>query len=275
MSEAPVRITSQAEFDAAVAAQKVVIVVDCVVTLAAGHARIAGTEGTWGSSRVVARGSSSVEAWGSSSVEAWGSSRVEALDSSSVEAWDSSRVVARDSTRVVARDSSSVEARDSTRVEARDSSSVVALDSSSVEALDSSSVEALDSSSVEALDSSSVEARGSWVGSPSRHGTLQLDNRDDLWSILDLAPNEVGGLRDALVNGRVDGSVYDGECCCIVGTLGKLGARGLTRDSDRPAERLFAPIAPGHTPENSPLVLVVVGWIDQWTRRRAEATTTT
>jgi hypothetical protein len=98
-------------------------------------------------------------------------------------------------------------------------------------------------------------------------------NRDDLYSVLDLRPNEVVGLRAEMVAGRVNGSVYQGECACLLGTLSRcagvsVDSIGIPLDPDRPAEALFAPIRPGMTPENCPLVAVIVGWIDQWIARR-------
>ena len=94
--------------------------------------------------------------------------------------------------------------------------------------------------------------------------------RDDLWAVLSSAPAEVEGLRTALVEGRVDGSTYEGECACLVGTLANVrqckysAITGLSPDSRRPAERFFLAINPGDTPENSVEVKLAVEWIDQW-----------
>ena len=94
--------------------------------------------------------------------------------------------------------------------------------------------------------------------------------RDDLWAVLSAAPAEVAGLRQALVEGRVDGTCYEGECACLVGTLANV--RGcsyedlglLATNSSRPAERFFLSIRQGHTPENSQHAKLAVEWIDQW-----------
>ena len=94
--------------------------------------------------------------------------------------------------------------------------------------------------------------------------------RDDLWAVLSSAPAEVEGLRKALVDGKVDGSAYSGDCACLVGTLAKIrgcaytAIPGLTPDGDRPAERFFIAIKPGDTPENSPPAKLAVEWIDAW-----------
>jgi hypothetical protein len=146
-----VTVTTQAELDAALAANETVVY-------------ISSPEGVWlrvansDSSHVVARDSS----------------HVVARDSSHVVARDSSHVEARDSSHVVARDSSHVEARDSSHVVARDSSHVVAWGSSHVEAWGSSHVVAWGSSHVEAWDSSHVEARP-FVAVHLRSGRAQVD----------------------------------------------------------------------------------------------------
>ena len=98
--------------------------------------------------------------------------------------------------------------------------------------------------------------------------------RDDLWAVLSATPAEVPGLRRALIDGKVDGSVYEsaheGACACLVGTLANVrhckydAIPNLKPDSSRPAEVFFTRIKPGQTPDNSPDVKLVIEWIDTW-----------
>jgi hypothetical protein len=103
-----VTVTTQAELDAALAANEATIY-------------ISSPEGVWmrltdtGSSRVVLRGSSSAELWGSSSAELWGSSRAELWGSSRAELWGSSSAELRGSSSAVLRGSSSAVLRESSR----------------------------------------------------------------------------------------------------------------------------------------------------------------
>ena len=94
--------------------------------------------------------------------------------------------------------------------------------------------------------------------------------RDDLFEVLAAAPHEVGGLRQALAEGRINGTAYEGECACLVGTIANLqhchyrAIPGVRPDSSRPIERLFLAIRPGDTPENHPVATIVAEWIDAW-----------
>ena len=90
--------------------------------------------------------------------------------------------------------------------------------------------------------------------------------RRDLLSVLDGSRGEVPALLAALREGRVDGSMYEGECCCLIGTLARaagVGYRSLSPDADRPAERWFLAIRPGDTPDNSPVCALTVRWIEE------------
>ena len=111
--------------------------------------------------------------------------------------------------------------------------------------------------------------------------------RADVWSVLDAAPAEVAGLRAAVADGRIDGTVYQGECACLVGTIAKVrgvdvyddAAIGLPRNGSRPAEQWFIPIRRGDLPVDLTTLTEpategvfraskALAWIDQWTESR-------
>jgi len=101
--------------------------------------------------------------------------------------------------------------------------------------------------------------------------------RDDFWSVLSAAPAEVEGLRASLIAGKIDGSSYEGECACLVGTLAKVrhcdyeAIPGLKPDSSRLSERWFTGLSPGDTPETSAVAKVTLEWIDDWLGRMRAA----
>ena len=92
----------------------------------------------------------------------------------------------------------------------------------------------------------------------------------DLFDILDNAPHEVAGLLAELIAGRVDGTTYTGECSYLVGTVARLqgcdvsAVPGIPMRSERPAERWFLAIRPGHTPKNSTVAAITATWIEEW-----------
>jgi hypothetical protein len=77
-------------------------------------------------------------------------------------------------------------------------------------------------------------------------------------------------LRSAVVGGRVDGSNYKGNCCCLVGTIANIRAcsfdaiPNITPDINRPAERWFLAIKSGDTPETNPVAKITLEWIDEF-----------
>lgn len=94
--------------------------------------------------------------------------------------------------------------------------------------------------------------------------------KEDLFSILEKAKDEIPMLLEALKNGNVDGSVYEGECACLVGTIANI--RGINYkimndikpDPNRPIERWFFGIKKGDTPENNPISEITVEWIEEF-----------
>ena len=91
----------------------------------------------------------------------------------------------------------------------------------------------------------------------------------DFMAIVANTPNEIAGLRQALSDGRIDGSVYEGECSCLVGTLATLrgtdhrGIPGVMPDGSRPAERWFYAIRPGHLPSLNKHAEAALDWCDE------------
>jgi hypothetical protein len=111
--------------------------------------------------------------------------------------------------------------------------------------------------------------------------------RQDLFSILDQAPNEVAALRQTMVDGRINGSAYSGECACLAGTIAKIhgctvnkleGELGIETSSSRPAEDWFIPIRKDDKPlptdteewatEGVFRLSWAVAWLDEWTESR-------
>jgi uncharacterized protein YjbI with pentapeptide repeats len=97
------------------------------------------------------------------------------------------------------------------------------------------------------------------------------EQKTDFWEILLRAPREIAGLRSALVEGRVDGSTYEGVCACLVGTIANVRGinyddlgNGIKPDSDRPAERWFMNIRKGDTPETNQVSALTVQWLDEF-----------
>jgi len=101
--------------------------------------------------------------------------------------------------------------------------------------------------------------------------------RDDIWAVLSSAPVEARVVRSALLEGKIDGSVYEGDCCCLVGTLGKAKGceynriPGLTPDGSRLAEVWFYGIKTGDTPETNPMCKQAYEWVDEWITRMESA----
>ncbi len=102
--------------------------------------------------------------------------------------------------------------------------------------------------------------------------------KDDLRKVLDAAPGEVTGLLTALREGRIDGSQYQGQCACLVGTIANLRHEphdalkiDLRPDASRPSEVWFLAIGRGDTPETSQVAAITAGWIEEWIAERGVA----
>jgi uncharacterized protein YjbI with pentapeptide repeats len=95
----------------------------------------------------------------------------------------------------------------------------------------------------------------------------------DFYKVLDKAKPEVEGLKQALLEGRVDGTVYKGECACLIGTIAHLrGAstkqlEGIIPNASRPIEEWFYGIREKDTPETNQFSAIAVEWIDEYLQK--------
>ena len=93
----------------------------------------------------------------------------------------------------------------------------------------------------------------------------------DLWMTLAQNRNEVPGLIRAIKEGRINGSQYEGECACLVGTIANIRhvpVQSLESNSANPAERWFLMIKtgdiPGGTSGGSYAAQQALDWIYEW-----------
>jgi hypothetical protein len=105
---------------------------------------------------------------------------------------------------------------------------------------------------------------------------LRHIKQDFLAEVLRL-PNELEALRAAIIEGRIDGSTYNGECACLAGTLAKavgveeyngsliMGSANIAfhAESTSPREIFFTAIRPGNTPENNAAAKTALEWTDE------------
>jgi uncharacterized protein YjbI with pentapeptide repeats len=95
--------------------------------------------------------------------------------------------------------------------------------------------------------------------------------KSDLWRVLLMNQSEIPGLKKALINGRIDGTKYEGDCACLKGTIANVKGcttydAGLIRDVNEPSEQWFLQIQKEQTPENSNVVKLTVEWIEEFER---------
>ena len=97
--------------------------------------------------------------------------------------------------------------------------------------------------------------------------------RNDFFSLLIYSIPEIPALKQAVLDGKINGSVYAGEhagdCACLVGTLEKSKRfkaeyGTLLRNSSRPIEKLFLAIKKGDTPETNQISKIVLEWIEDF-----------
>jgi hypothetical protein len=106
--------------------------------------------------------------------------------------------------------------------------------------------------------------------------------KEDFLSVVSKLPGEVPYLRLAVIEGRIDGTAYSGECACLKGTLARK-AVGFTLQTaseamvylrialgikcglpESQAKQFFWHIGEGDTPSTNPYAAVVLDWLDEF-----------
>jgi hypothetical protein len=103
---------------------------------------------------------------------------------------------------------------------------------------------------------------------------ILLRAKSDIFDVLRSAYKpEIRYLLEAIELGKIDGSVYQGECACLVGSLEKArdGRYVCTRNSSRPAEKFFMNIHPGDTPEKNAYSKKAQIWIMEYLKESEHA----
>ena len=93
--------------------------------------------------------------------------------------------------------------------------------------------------------------------------------KHDLWGILMQYQSEIGGLKKAIREGKINGSVYSGDCACLMGTIAnvkKCDVNSLIKDATSPAECWFLQMKEGHTPKNNGVSKMTLEWIEEFER---------
>ena len=88
--------------------------------------------------------------------------------------------------------------------------------------------------------------------------------KHDVWGVLLQNQAEVPALLEKLREGKIDGSMYQGECACLVGTIAnikKCDYKDLKPSATSAAERWFTGISAGNKPEDTSLAKITEGWI--------------
>src|SRR3990167_2405162 len=95
--------------------------------------------------------------------------------------------------------------------------------------------------------------------------------KTDYFSVLSIAKDEVLSFYNLVLEGKINGRVYEGDCVCLVGSIANIRKENhekltidLKPESTRPIEQFFAAIRRGDTPETNPVSAIVKNWTEEF-----------
>jgi hypothetical protein len=127
---------------------------------------------------------------------------------------------------------------------------------------------------------SGANLRGANLSGANLRGAYLLQFKQDFIAEVLKLPNELEALRISIVEGKIDGSTYSGDCACLAGTLAKAYYKGdlegdysgeniqvngfcYTADANTPREQWFMQIKPGDTPDKNQAAQIALEWLDE------------
>jgi hypothetical protein len=95
--------------------------------------------------------------------------------------------------------------------------------------------------------------RGANLSGADLRGADLRSFKADMWMTLSYARAEIPAFIQSMLAGRIDGSQYEGECACLVGTLSNIRGKNFAdafpdHSSRNPAEQWFLMIRKGDKP---------------------------
>ncbi len=102
------------------------------------------------------------------------------------------------------------------------------------------------------------------------------DTKKDFLERLSKAKDEVKGLYDYLMKGKINGTSYEGDCACFCGTIANIRKENykemsidLRPDSSSPTEIFFMTIQKGDLPQSNPVADIVRTWIEEFAKENS------
>ena len=129
----------------------------------------------------------------------------------------------------------------------------------------------LSSANLSSADLSSANLSSANLRSANLSYANLSEIKEDFFKVLLIAKNETLGLYDSLMRGKIDGSVYVGECACLVGTIAKVRREhfrkleiDLKPNAERLAEKWFLGIAKDDIPQSNQISSITADWMREF-----------
>ncbi len=117
-----------------------------------------------------------------------------------------------------------------------------------------------------------ADLKGAYLEGAKNIPNFWLNNcKRDVLNVFQYTSLEVPGLRQKIIEGKIDGTQYTGECCCLIGSLGNKKAVSCIpyyeKGLHNAGEQLFWQIRKGDTPETNQFSKIALDLCDEFLSR--------